>query len=176
MAIASSDMLLKYSVVAAAGNTTASSQAASLGDQVSTTQPTDNSLNNWFGDYSAADNAGAVVRYRCLFIHNNHATDAWNSVVVYISGETALGVTAAISVDTTGVTAKGSGSAQAKVVANETTAPTSQTFTSPTTLGTALSVGTIAAGSVAAVWVRLTGINSAAVMPDSVALTFSGTT
>ena len=94
MVIASSDMLLKFSVTAAAVNTTAGTAPTSLGDQISTTQPTDNTLNNWFGDYTAAENAALVVKYRCLFIHNNHATDTWNSVVVYISSETASGVSA----------------------------------------------------------------------------------
>ena len=54
---------------------------------------------------------------------------------------------AAISVDTTGVTAKGSASPQMKTIADENTAPATQTFSAPTTKGTGLSIGNIPAGS-----------------------------
>lgn len=176
MVIAASDILLRWSVTTgAAGNSTASSQAASLGKYVANNSPTDNSLNNWFGDFSAADNSGLVAKYRGLFVLNNHATDAWNSVAVYLTLPTGLAM--AVSWDTTGVTAKGSSSAQAKTIANETTAPATQTFTSPTTSGTAVSLGaSIPAGSVALLWVRLTGAGGAAVTPDTEVLNFTGTT
>lgn len=176
-ALAVSDILLRYSVTTgSAGNSTAGTQAGSLGKYASTTSPTDNSLNNYFGDYTAADNAGLVVKYRCLFVLNNHATASWNAVGVYVGSETAGGVATTLSWDTTGATAKGSSSAQAKTIANELTAPTSQSFAagsvgSPLLLGTAL-----AAGQVAAVWVKLTGTNSAAVTPDNIPLQFVGTT
>lgn len=178
MALSASDILLKYSTTAgSAGNSNTSTQAASLGKYISTTQPTDNTLNDWFRDFTAAENAGLVVLYRCLFVHNNHATDAWNGTPsVYIS-TVPTGLAIAISVDTTGITAKGSASAQAKTIASETTAPATQTFTSPTTIGAALPFGSsIAAGSVAAVWVRLTGTAGSATFPDTEALTFTGTT
>lgn len=178
MPIAASDLLWKYSVTSgAAGNATAGTQAGSLGKYVSTTQPTDNVLNNWFNDVTAAENAALVVKYRLFFIHNNHATIAWGSPVVYLSAEVAGGVSVAISWDTTGVTAKGSSSAQGKTIANETTAPASQSFTAPTTIGTALALGAnIPAGSVAGLWVRQTAANSAALDNDGVTLLFSGTT
>lgn len=175
MAVGTSDVLLKYSVkTGSAGNSTAGTAAGSLGKYVSTTQPTDNSVNNWFDDVSAAENAAGTADYRCLFVHNNHATDSWTSVKVWISSEVSGGASIAISLDTTGVTAKGSASAQAKEIANETTAPTSQTFTSPTTEGTGLSIGTIAAGSVQAIWIRRTPAASTAKANDGVTLAFKG--
>lgn len=175
MAVASSDVLLKYSTTAgSAGNSNTGTASGSLGKYVSTTQPTDNSLNNWFDNISAAENAASTVDYRCLFIHNNHATDSWTSVKVWLSSEVSGGASIAISLDTTGVTAKGSASAQAKTIANETTAPASQTFSSPTTEGTALSIGTIAAGSVQAIWIRRTAANSVAKSNDGVTLSFKG--
>lgn len=178
VAIAPADLILRYSVVTgSAGNTQAGTAAGSLGNKVSTTAPADNSLNNWFGDYSAADNAAGIVRYRGLFILNNHATDPWNAPGVYVGTETPLGVATALSVDTTGATAKGSAGAQAKTIANETTAPATQTFSAPTTALTALSLGaSLPAGQVILVWVRLTGLNSIAVMPDNIPLAFTGTT
>lgn len=176
MAITASDILFKFSVSAAAGDTTAGSAATSLGDQISTTQITDATLGNLFDTITGDENAASDVEYRCFFVHNNHATLTWENVVVWLSSETAGGASAAISVDTTGVTPKGQASAQAKTVADESTAPASQTFTAPTTKGTGLSVGNIPAGSVAALWVRRTAANSAALDTDGVVIRFEGDT
>lgn len=176
MAIASTDILYKFSVVAAAGDTTASSAAASLGDQISTTQITDATLNNLFDDVTGPENAASEAEYRCFFVHNNHGSLDWTSVVVWLSSETAGGAVAAISLDTTGVTVKGLGSAQAKTIANEDTAPATQTFTAPTTKGTGLAIGTIPAGSVQGIWVRRTAANTAALALDGVVIRVEGDT
>lgn len=177
MAITATDILYKLSVTAAAGDTTAQPDPnASLGDQISTTQITDASLHNLFDVVTGDENAASDVEYRCFFVHNNHATLAWQNVVVWLSAEVGGGAAAAISVDTTGVTAKGSASAQAKTVANESTAPATQTFTSPTTKGTGLSIGNIPAGSVAAIWVRRTAANTGAVDNDGVTIRCEGDT
>jgi hypothetical protein len=161
MAITATDILYKFSVSAAAGNTTAGTAATSLGDQISTTQITDASLHNLFDVITGDENAASDVEYRCYFVHNNHGS---------------LTASVAISVDTTGVTALGSGSAQAKNVADESTAPSGQTFTSPTTKGTGLSVGNIGPGQVAAIWVRRTAANTAALDSDGVTIRFEGDT
>lgn len=176
MAITATDILFKFSVAAAAGDTTAGTAAGSLGDQISTTQITDATLHNLFDVVSGDENAASEAEYRCYFVHNNHGSLTWENVVCWLSAETAGGAVAAISVDTTGVTAKGSASAQAKTVANEDTAPSSQTFTSPTTKGTGLSIGNIPAGSVAAIWVRRTTANTAALDNDGVTIRCEGDT
>lgn len=176
MAITATDILYKFSVSAAAGDTTAGTAATSLGDQISTTQITDATLHNLFDIVTGDDNAASDVEYRCFFVHNNHATLTWENVVCWMSAEVAGGAAAAISVDTTGVTAKGSASAQAKTVANENTAPATQTFTSPTTKGTGLSIGNIPAGSVAAIWVRRSAANTGAVDNDGVTIRCEGDT
>lgn len=176
MAITASDILYKYSVSAAAGDTTAGTAATSLGDQISTTAIADATLDNLFDVITGDENAASDVEYRCFFVHNNHATLTWENVVVWLSAEVASGAVAAISVDTTGVTAKGSASAQAKTVANEQTAPSSQSFSAPTTKGTGLAIGNIPAGSVAAIWVRRTAANTAAVNNDGVTIRCEGDT
>jgi len=176
MAITATDILYKFSVSAAAGDTTAGTAAGSLGDQISTTQITDNSLHNLFDVITGDENAASEAEYRCFFVHNNHATLTWENVVVWLSAEVSGGVAAAISVDTTGVTAKGSGSAQAKTVADENTAPATQTFSSPTTKATGLSIGNIAAGSVQGIWVRRTAANTGAVNADGVTIRCEGDT
>ena len=176
MAITATDILYKFSVTAAAGDTTAGTAAGSLGDQISTTQITDATLHNLFDVVTGDENAASDVEYRCIFVHNNHATLTWENVVVWLSSETAGGASAAISVDTTGVTPKGQASAQAKSVADESTAPASQTFTAPTTKGTGLTIGNIAAGSVQGIWIRRTAANSAALDTDGVVIRCEGDT
>ena len=176
MAITATDILYKFSVTAAAGDTTAGTAAGSLGDQISTTQITDATLHNLFDVVTGDENAASDVEYRCIFVHNNHATLTWENVVVWLSSETAGGAVAAISVDTTGVTPKGQASAQAKSVADESTAPATQTFTAPTTKGTGLSIGNIPAGSVQAIWVRRSAANTAAVDTDGVVIRCEGDT
>jgi hypothetical protein len=176
MAITATDILFKFSVAAAAGDTTAGTAAGSLGDQISTTQITDATLHNLFDQISGDENAASDVEYRCLFVHNNHATLTWENVVVWLSAEVAGGAVAAISVDTTGVTPKGQASAQAKTIADEGTAPAGQTFSAPTTKGTGLAIGNIPAGSVAAIWVRRSAANTGAVNNDGVTIRCEGDT
>lgn len=176
MAIASTDILYKFSVGAAAGDTTAGTAAGSLGDQVSTTQITDNTLNNLFDDVSGDENAASDVEYRGIFVHNNHGSLTWQAPVVWISAEVAGGANAAISVDTTATSAKGSGSTQMKTIVDENTAPATQTFSSPTTKATGLALSDIPAGNVKGIWIRRTATNSAAVNNDGVTIRCEGDT
>lgn len=176
MAITASDILFKLSVVAAAGNTTVSTPAASLGDQISTTAITDASLHNLFDVITGDENAASDVEYRCFFVHNAHATLTWESVFVWINSETAGGASISIGLDPAGVTAVGAASAQAATIANESTAPSGVTFSAPTTKAGGLSVGNVAAGSVFAVWVRRTAANTAALDTDGAVIKCEGDT
>lgn len=179
MAISASDILYKFSVTAAAGNTTAQPDPnASLGDQISTTQITDATLHNLFDKITGDENAASEAEYRCIFVHNNHATLTWENVVVWLSAETAGGATAAIALDDIAPVAIGSGSAQADSVANENTAPGAGVgaFSSPTTKGAGLSIGNIAPGFCKAIWVRRTAANTAALNNDGVTIRCEGDT
>jgi hypothetical protein len=176
MAIVATDILYKFSVAAAAGNTTAGTAAGSLGDQISTTQITDNTLNNLFDDVSGDENAASVVEYRGYFVHNNHGSLTWTAPFAWMSAEVAGGAGAAISVDTTAASAVGSGSTQMKTIANETTAPASQTFSSPTTKAGGLALSDIPSGQVKGIWVRRTAANTAAVANDGVTVRVEGDT
>ena len=177
MAIVAGDLLFKFSVkTGSAGDSVAGTAAGSLGKYVSQTEITDAVLNNLFDDVTGDDNAASDVEYRCIFVHNNHASLTWENPVVWLSAETAGGANIAIAVDDVAVSAKGSASAQADEVANEDAAPSGESFTSPSTKGTGLSLGSIAAGSVKAVWVQRSATNSAALDNDDVTLEFSGDT
>lgn len=176
-AIVAGEILLKYSVSAAAGNTTASAASTSLGDQISTTAIADATLNALFDDISGAENAASTVDYRCIFVHNSNASNSLQNAVVWLSAEVAGGAGIAIAIDNITASAIGSASAQAAVIGNETTAPSGVgAFSSPTTFGTGLSLGTIPVGQCRAIWVRRTAANSAALNADGVTLTVQGDT
>lgn len=177
MAISASDILIKYSVkTGAAGDSTAGTMAGSLGKYVSTTQVSAGA-NGMFDDISGDENAASTVDYRCVFVHNNHATLTLQNAVVWMSAETSGGANVAIAVDNIAASAKGSASAQADQIATETTAPTGAgAFSSPTTKATGLALGNLAAGQVRAVWVRRTATNSAALDNDGFTLAVAGDT
>lgn len=173
--VASADVLLKYSTkVGAAGNANAGTAAGSLGKYISTTQVPDNSLHNLFDQISGTENAALTSDYRCIFIHNAHATLAWQNVFVYLLSETTGGAAIAIGADTVAASAIGAVAPQALEVANETTAPAGVIFSSPTTFETGVSLGTIPAGQCKALWIKRTALGGAAVSGDSVSLRFQG--
>ena len=178
MPIVTGDILYKYSVAAAAGNTTAGTAAGSLGDQISTTQIADATLNALFDDVTGDENAASEAEYRCIFVHNAHASLTLQSAVVWLSAEVAGGASIAIAIDDIAASAIGSGSAQADTVADENTAPGTGVgaFSSPTTKGAGLALGNLGPGQCRAVWVRRTAANSAALNNDGVTLRVEGDT
>lgn len=177
MAITASDILFKFSVkTGSAGNSTAGTAAGSLGKYISTTQITDATLHNLFDVITGDENAASDVEYRCFFVHNNHGSLTWENVVVWLSSEVAGGASAAIAVDQVAASAIGSASAQADEVVDESTAPSGESFSSPTTKGTGLSIGNLTAGQCRAIWVRRTAANTAAVDNDGVTIRCEGDT
>lgn len=175
-AITSGEILFKYSVAAAAGNTTAGTAATSLGDQVSTTQWAGGAANDLFDDVTGAENAASDVEYRCIFVHNTNAANVLENAVVYLSAETAGGASIAVGADPTAASAVGSASAQAVTVADENTAPAGVTFSSPTTAGAGVALGNIGVGQVKAFWIRRTAANTAALSNDGVTIAVTGDT
>ena len=177
MAITATDIQVLYTTTAgSAGYSTAGTQAGSLGKYASTTQVA-TGANGLFDDISGAENAASVVDYRAVAVLNNHATLSLQNAVVYVASEVAGGASVAIAVDGIAASAKGSASAQGAQIANETTAPTGVgAFSTPTTSGAGLALGTLAPGQVRIVWVRRTAANSAALDADGVTLAVSGDT
>lgn len=178
MAIASGDLLYKLSVTTgSSGNSTAQGNVNnSLGKYISTTQISGTPLNNLFDDISGDENAASTVDYRCIFLHNAHASLTLQNSVVYISAEVAGGASISIGVEPTAATAIGFTGNQAQTIANETTAPTGVTFTSPTVKASGIAVGNVGAGSGRAIWVKRTAANTVALNNDGVTLTWSGDT
>lgn len=181
MPIVASDIQFRLSKAASPGNSGTSTPAASLGGYVSTTVITDATLNNLFDDITGDENAASESEYRCIFVVNNHATLAYQNAVIWVSADVAGGATVALSVDTTAASPIGqSGTPQSKTVANEDTAPATQTFTAYAsgsaidTKARGLALGTINAQQVRAVWIRRTAANSAALNNDGFTLSVSG--
>lgn len=178
MPITSTDLLYKTSTTAgSAGNTNTQTVAgSSLGKYISTSTITTASVNNLFPDVTGDENVASNVDYQCMFVHNNHATLSLTAVKVWLSAETAGGVDCAIGLDPAGVTALGSASAQAATIANKNTAPAGVTFTAPTTKATGITMATLVNAQVAAIWVRRTASNQAALNSDSVTVRVEGDT
>ena len=178
MPIADSDIKVKLSIkTGSAGNSQAQSDVnESLGKYISTTEVTDATLHNLFAAVTGDENAASESRYRCIFVHNSHATLTWQGPKVWISAEVSGGADTAIGVDTTAASAVGSASAQALEVADEETAPVGVSFSSPTVKANGISLGDIPAGQCRAVWVRRDSTNSGAANNDGATLTFEGDT
>jgi hypothetical protein len=177
-AITSGEILFKYSVAAAAGNTTVGTAAGSLGDQISTTTIPDATLNAFFDDISGAENAASTVDYRGIFIHNSNSANVLENPTLYLSAETAGGASIAIAIDNTAASAIASGSTQMTTIANETTSPGggAGSFSSPTTAGTGLALGNITNGFCKGWWARRTAANTVALSADGVTFAVTGDT
>lgn len=170
---ASTDILIRLSVVASAGDTTASTGATSLGDQVSTTAM-GTSLHSLFDVISGSANAASTVDYRCVFILNNHATLTAYGVTVFLTGAVTSGADVTIALDNIATSAKGSASAQAATIATKTTAPTGVgSFSAPGTDGAGLVVGDLAPGQVKGIWIKRAAANTGPVSADGVTLNWA---
>lgn len=140
MPIVSTD--IKYRLSGGAANSDAN---ASLGGAKSSTdQPS-----GLFDTVSGAESAAGDVEYRCIYIHNAHATLTLLNPVIWI-GTNTTGSEIAIGVGTSAI----NGTEQ--TVANESTAPTTVSFTQPATQGAGLALTSIPAGQHRAVWLRRT--------------------
>lgn len=123
---------------------------AALGGAKSSTAAS-STVDQLFDAVSAAEAAAGRVEYRCVYLHNANGVDTMTAAVVYISSNTPLaGTTLDIGVGTSAV----NGTEQ--TIANETTAPTSVTFSAPTSAGTGLALGDIPPGQHRAIWLRRT--------------------
>jgi hypothetical protein len=174
VAITSADIKYRLSVTAATGDSSAGTAATSLGDQVSTTAITTATLNNLFDDVSGAEAAAGDIEYRCIFVLNDHATLTLQAAQVTIASQTAGGGLIDIALDNIAVSAKGSASAQAAQIANESTSPGA----SAGAFGAGpLAIGDMAPGQVKGIWLRRTVTAGAgALNPDGVILSVSGDT
>ena len=161
MAIVSTDIQYRLS-----GGASNSDPAASLGGVKSST-----AASNYFDDVSSAEASAGDTEYRCVYVHNAHATLTLIGAKVFIQANTPSSDTdVAIGLGSSAI----NGTEQ--TVANESTAPTGVSFSAPTTFAGGLAIGDLAAGAHKAVWVRRTVNAGAAAYADSFTLRVQGDT
>lgn len=180
MPIVAADIKIKLSTKSgSAGNSLAQADVnASLGKYISTTELVTATANNLFDNVTGSENAASAVEYRCVFVHNSHASITLENAAVYISSQVSGGTALAIAIDDIAASAIDSSSAQAYEAATTTTDPDAGVgaFSAAASQGAALSLGNIAAGSCKAFWVRRTAANSVAVDADGATFVVFGDT
>lgn len=162
MAIASTD--IQYRLSGGAGN---ASPAASLGGAKSTTA----AGTSIFDDVSSAEAVAGDTEYRCVYVHNAHASLTLVGAVAWVPTNTpSASTTVDVGVGTSAV----NGTEQ--TVADENTAPSSVTFAAAATQGAGIALGDIPAGQSRAVWLRRTITAGAGAVNDSFTLRVTGDT
>lgn len=147
MPIVASD--IKYRLSGGASNTDPN---LSLGGVKSSTEANA----TLFDNVSSAEASAGHTDYRCIYVHNGHATLTMQSAKVWIHANTPSTDTAvAIALAGEGI------NGTAETVANENTAPVGESFSAAATEGAALPIGNIPPGQHIAVWVRRV-VNSSA--------------
>jgi hypothetical protein len=156
MPISSSD--IQYRLSGGAAN---SDQNASLGGAKSSSSAS----SAIFDDVSSAESAAGDTEYRCVYVHNNHGSLSMQNTVIWIQANTPSATTdVAIALGGEGL------NGTAETVANESTAPSGETFSSPSSEGAGLSLGTIPFGQHYPVWIRRTVTAGTAAAADSFTL------
>ena len=145
MAIVSGD--IKYYLSGGAGN---SDPNASLGGVISSTEVSGTPLNNLFDDVSGEESGPGDVEYRGIYVKNTHGSLTLQAAKLWLESEVSGGAAIAIALAGEGV------NATMETIANESTAPVGESFTSPTSKATGLSMGNIAAGQRYGFWLRRT--------------------
>jgi hypothetical protein len=124
--------------------------AASLGGVISSVDIVDNTDNNVFADVLGDEGAAGSTKYRCRGVVNTHATLSLLSPKIWIVSNTpstddviAIGL---------GTATFGTGTEQ--TIANEDTAPSGVSFSSPTSKATGLSTADLPATQHFYIWER----------------------
>lgn len=157
------------------GGASNSDPNASLGGAMSSTVWTGGTLHDLFDVITGDENANEVTDYRCIYVVNTHDTLTWIGVKVWISDQVAGGANCSIGLDPAGV-GDGAITGVATTISVETDAPSGVSFSAPASKEEGLTIGDIAPGEAAAVWIRRTATNSEPMNDDGVTLMFEGDT
>lgn len=111
---------------------------------------------------------GDDTDWTLLALVNDNPTDSLSSASVYLSVESG-GVTVAIAKSATGIVAK-----TAKVAADAGDPTTGTTYSTPTTSGSSIFIGTLAAGQAVGLWVRRVTSGASAKSPETTTLIVTG--
>jgi hypothetical protein len=134
---------IEYRLSGGSGNT---DPAASLGGAMSSTE----AGSGLFDNVSSAEAAAGDIEYRCVYVANVGTTTALTAVI-WIQANTPSGdTTIAIALGGEGV------NGTAETVGDENTAPSGESFSSPSSAGSGLSLGGLAQNDEYPVWIRRT--------------------
>lgn len=162
MPIVSGDILYRLS-----GGASNASAAASIGGAKSNTTVAPSGL---LDDVSGAESAAGNTNYRCVYVHNAHATLALQNAVLWITANT-TGNRIAVAAGAAAI------NATETAVANEATAPGGGvTFTQPADKASGIALGTIPAGQHKAIWIRRVVAPGAAAANDTYNIRVEGDT
>lgn len=135
------------------GGASNSDPAAALGGAKSSTSFSTNAI---FDDVSSAEASAGDTEYRCFYVHNAHATLTLQGAKIWIQSQTSSSDTdIALALGGEGL------NGTAETVADESTAPTGETFSQPSSFAGGLTIGDLAPGDHYPVWIRRT-VNAAA--------------
>lgn len=149
MSIVSND--LKVYLSGGTGNTNINDSLGGARSTVNDGVQVSNTLNNMWPDITSTESSDGSIRYRCVYIRNTNVEFTWSNAKIWISTPTE-------SSDDEVDIAIGSAAINAteQTIANDTTAPSSVTFSRPTSKGTGLNLGTLTAGQHRSIWIRRT--------------------
>lgn len=157
MAIAPSDIVFRLS-----GGASNSAPGVSLGGVKSSSVVAPATV---FDSVDGSESAAGDVEYRCVYVHNAHATLTMQNAVAWLFANTPNASTdVAVGVGTSAV----NGTEQ--TVANEGTMPAGVTFSAAATQGAGVALGSIPPGQHRAVWLRRTVTAGAAASADGCTL------
>lgn len=162
MAILTTDILYRLS-----GGASNAVQAASLGGAKSSNAASA----AIFDAVSAGESSAGDIEFRCIYVHNAHASLSLDNAVLWIPANTP---------STSTVVEAGLGTSAIngteQTVADETAAPSGVTFAAVATKGAGVSLGNIPAGQHRAVWLRRTVNAAAAAASDTFTVRVEGDT
>lgn len=162
MAIVAADIKFRLS-----GGASNAVQAAALGGAKSS----NDASASIFDDVSSAESTAGDTEYRCVYIHNAHATLTLTNAVAWLAANTPSSTTTVdIGVGSSAV------NATEQTVANENTAPAGITFVAAASLGAGVALGDIPPGQHRAVWLRRTINAATAAANDTFTLRATGDT
>jgi hypothetical protein len=108
--------------------------------------------NELWDDIGKAESYDGDTEYRCLYVTNAHDADPFIGAKIYIGSDPSGADSLQIGLDLAG-TGDGATTGVADTVADENTAPDpAVSFSAPTAIGSALSLGQLDAGEARAIW------------------------
>lgn len=150
---------IEYRLSGGAAN---SDPAASLGGAMSSVEAIGSTI---FDAVSSAEASAGDTEYRCVYVMNNGATTAQTAKIWIQANTPSADTTIAIALGGEGK------NGTAETVGNENTAPSGESFSSPTGSGDGLSLGDLANTDRYPVWIRRTvTAGAAAVASDTFTL------